>query len=166
MALDTGSRRSEKETGTWSATEVDRGCVFFHSSIFAALPESQVLGTKQRGSWGIVCHADAKQAMQKLDDSGWLLFADRSIEASAFGCDSKVMERAVDRALQEAEKRGVNALEVKEVTLHQDSGLDYASIFARGKTIRREGLLGPVDSSMRFASSPVEEDESLTVESY
>jgi hypothetical protein len=64
VALDTGSRRSEKETGTWSATEVDRGCVFFHSSIFAALPESQVLGTKQRGSWGIVCHADAKQAMQ------------------------------------------------------------------------------------------------------
>jgi hypothetical protein len=95
--------------------------------------------------------------MQKLDDSGWLLSGDRSIEASAFRCDSKVMERALDRALQEAEKRGVNALEVIGVTLHQDCGLDYVSIFARGKTIRRERLLGPVDSGMNFASSPVEE---------
>jgi hypothetical protein len=54
------------------------------------------------------------------------------------------MERALDRALQEAEKRGLNALEVRQVTLHQDSGLDYISIVARGRTIRRERLLGPV----------------------
>ena len=75
------------------------------------------------------------------------------------------MERALDRALREAEKRGVNALEVRVVTPHQDSGLDYVSIFARGKTIRKERVLGPVDSGLSFASSLVEEGENATVES-
>lgn len=166
MTLDTGSRGSEEKTGTWSATKVDRGCVFFHPSIFEALPESQVLGTNQRGSWEMVCHVDAKQTMQKLDDSGWLLSANRSIEASAFGCDSRVMERALDRALQEAEKQGVNALEIRGVTLHQDSGLDYISIIALGRTIRRERQPGPIDCGVSLASSLIEEDESLRVESY
>lgn len=63
-----------------------------------------------------MCHADAKQAMQKLD--GLVAFRGPIHRGKRVRSDSKVMERALDRALQEAEKRGVNALEVIEVTLH------------------------------------------------
>jgi hypothetical protein len=39
---------------------------------------------------------------QKITASGWLFSAGVLVEASAFGCDSKVVERAVNRALQKA----------------------------------------------------------------
>ena len=60
------------------------------------------------------------------------------IEASAFDCDSKVLERAVSRALQKAADDELDALEITRMTLQQNSGLDYVSIFARSRTIREE----------------------------
>jgi hypothetical protein len=78
------------------------------------------------------------------------------IEASAFGCDSKVLERAVNRALQKAADDELDALEITGVTLQQGSGLDYVSIFARARTVRREPIVTPLSYGADSTTSQIE----------
>jgi hypothetical protein len=92
----------------------------------------------------IRCNAlELEDAEQELVEAGWHFSADGLIEASAFGCDSKVLERAVSRALQKAADDELDALEITRMTLQQNSGLDYVSIFARSRTIRRNPYWTP-----------------------
>ena len=49
----------------------------------------------------------------------------------------------MNRALQKAADDELDALEITGVTLRQNSGLDYVSIFARARAVRREPILAP-----------------------
>jgi hypothetical protein len=118
-------------------SDVQPGTIFLHCSVFSELPNSVQLDAHPCGSWMMISNADTAEAEEKFIEEGWFFSAGAAIEASAFGCDSKVVERAVNRALQKAtdDERGV--LEITGVTLVQDSCLDYVSIFALARTIRR-----------------------------
>jgi len=115
-------------------SEVEPGTIFVKSSSFSTLSRSVRSEAKPFGSWILVSNVDREAAEQELVEAGTLVTADSLIEASAFGCDSTVLERAVNRALQKAADDELDALEITGVTLRQDSGLDYVSIFARART--------------------------------
>ena len=94
------------------------------------------------GSWMLVSNVE-REGRTGLVESGTLVSADALIKASAFGCDGTVLERAVNRALQKAADDELDGLEITGVTLRQNSGLDYVSIFARARAVRREPILAP-----------------------
>ena len=94
------------------------------------------------GSWMLVSNVE-REGRTGLVEAGTRVSADALIKASAFGCDGKVLERAVNRALQKAADDELDALEITGVTLRQNSGLDYVSIFARARAVRREPILAP-----------------------
>ena len=77
---------------------------------------------------------ESEAVEQELVGAGSLFSADAFIEASAFGCDSKVLDRAVNRALQKAADNELDVLEITGMTLQQNSELDYVSIFGRART--------------------------------
>ena len=95
------------------------------------------------GSWMMISNADAAEAEQKFIEAGWFFSAGAAIEASAFGCDSNVLQRAVNRALQKAADDEVGSLEITGVTVDQDSCLDYVSIFARARSDLQGTYTGP-----------------------
>ena len=92
-----------------------------------------------------------------------VLLCGHGIEASAFGCDSKVLERAVNRALQKAADAELDSLEITGVTVRQDSGLDYVSVFARATTIGRDLTPGPVGYGIDVAVPRIDDPETLAV---
>lgn len=151
----TGSNR-----GRWG---IKPGTVFVQSSAFAALTDSPRLEAKPHGSWFMVSNAELEEAEQKLAESGWYFSAGTDIEASAFGCDSKVLERAVNRALQKAADAELDSLEITGVTVRQDSGLDYASVLARATTIGRDLTPGPVGYGIDVAVPRIDDPETLAV---
>jgi len=79
-------------------------------------------------SWMMVSNVEREAVEQRSVAAGSLVSADAFVEASAFGCDGKVLERAINRALQKAADDELAALEITGVTLQQNSGLDYVSI--------------------------------------
>ena len=118
-------------------SDVEPGTIFIKSSLFATLSSSVRSEARPFGSWMLVSNVEREAVEQELVEAGTLVSADALIVASAFGCDSKVLERAVNRALQKAADDELDALEITGVTLRQNSGLDYVSIFARARTVRR-----------------------------
>jgi len=137
------------------------GTVFVKSSAFAALAESARLEAKPHGSWVMVRNAEPEEEEQKLASSGWHFSAGTDIEASAFGCDSKVLERAVNRAFQKATDAELDSLEITGVTVRQDSGLDYVSVLARATTIRRDLTPDPVRDGINSAVPRIDDQETL-----
>jgi hypothetical protein len=159
-AFGCSPRPKEIGGGRW---DVKSGTIFVQSSVFSELPNSAQLDAKPYGTWVMVSNAHLGEAEQKFTEGGWLLSAGAAIEASAFGCDSKVVERAVNRALQKAtdDERGV--LEITGVTLDQDSCLDYVSIFARARTIRTEPAPNPVGYEMNSTAPEIAGEKPLAV---
>jgi hypothetical protein len=79
---------------------VDRIC---RPSGLAHLPGSFKIEPTLNGTWVMVSNGEVEDDdEQKITASGWLFSAGVLVEASAFGCDSKVVERAVNQALQKA----------------------------------------------------------------
>ena len=103
----------------------------------------------------MISNADTAEAEEKFIEEGWFFSAGAAIEASAFGCDSKVVERAVNRALQKATDDECDVLEITGVTLVQDSCLDYVSIFALARTIRRGPPLDLVGTEVASTASEI-----------
>jgi len=124
-------------------SDVKPETVFIQAAVFSELPNSVRLDATPYGGWVMVSNAEFEEAEQELVEAGWHFSADGLIEASAFGCDSKVLERAVSRALQKAADDELDVLEITRMTLQQNSGLDYVSIFARSRTIRRNPYWTP-----------------------
>jgi hypothetical protein len=95
---------------------------------------------------------------QKITASGWLFSAGVLVEASAFGCDSKV-----NRALQKAADAELDSVEITGVTVRHDSGLDYASVLARVRTIQRDLTADPAERGIQSTTTQIEDQESLAV---
>lgn len=131
FTLSTGEPRGEKQ-------EIKEGTIFVRSSMVSELPSSIQLEATPHESWTMVSGAKPEEAGQKLIEAGWLHSLGGSIKESAFGCDSEVLERAVNRALQKAADNDLDCVEITGVTRHQDSGLDYVSLFARARILHRE----------------------------
>ena len=138
--------------GRW---DVRPGTIFLQSSALSELPNSAQLDAKPYGTWVMVSHAHIAEAEQKFTEGGWLLSAGSAIEASAFGCDSNVLQRAVNRALQKAADAGRTVLEITGVTLDQDACLDYVSIFACAKTMRRGPTSGLVANEVASTAAEI-----------
>ena len=134
---------------TWAG--VGKGTVFIRPSAFGDLPESMRLETAWDTPWRVAIDVAAAAIEQELAKSGWLLSSAVLIEASAFGCDSKVLDRAIRRVLEHVEGKNFDSVEIMEIRRHEDSGLDYVSILARARRIRKER---PSDTIGYGMSSP------------
>lgn len=159
-AVEDPSRTAGSNRGRW---DIKPGTVFVQSSAFAALADSARLEAKPHGSWVMVSNAKPEEAEQNLAESGWHFSGGTDIEASAFGCDSKVLERAVNRVLQKAADAELDSLEITGVTVRQDSGLDYASVLARATTIRRDLAPDPVGYGINSTVPRIADQETLAV---
>jgi hypothetical protein len=96
--------------------------------------------------WLLVPDRMAEKVKRRAGERSSALFPERPLEASAFGCDSRVLERAVSRALQKARDQALDLVEIMEIEAREDSALDYVSILARAVRI-------PVDSEANLAAS-------------
>jgi hypothetical protein len=127
----------EMDEASVGSAGVKNGAVFIQSSTFGELPESFGIEKEFDKSWLLITNA-AEEVEQEITESGCSLSAATSIEASAFGCDMKVLNRALNRVLEKAQANSLEFLEIVEISRHQDSGLEYVSILARARKIQRE----------------------------
>jgi len=135
---------------------VSQGTVFVRPAGLVEPPYSMRLETEFHGSWLVITNAVAGGVEQKFMDSGRSLSPGVAMEASAFGCDSRVLDRAVLRLLENAAARSLDSVEITELRRHQESGLDYVTVFALGRTILPELPPEPVDRSVGPAAWQLE----------
>ena len=135
---------------------VNEGTLFVGPAAVAELADSMGLDTEFHGSWLVITNAVAGGVEQKFMDSGRSWSPGIAMEASAFGCDSKVLDRAIGRLLENAAARSLDSVEITELRQHQDSGLDYVTILALGRTLVREVPSEPVDRSVGPAALQLE----------
>jgi hypothetical protein len=130
---------------------VNKGTVFVRPAVVTESAESMWLDTEFHGSWQLINSVAAGGVEQELMDAGRSFSPGVAMEASAFGCDSKVLERAVRRLLENATAHSLDSVEITELRRHQDSGLDYVTILALGRTrlqeLPSEGVGHPVSSN-------------------
>jgi hypothetical protein len=124
---------------------INRGTVFIRRGLLEEL-SGITLETEFFDSWLLVPDGMAEEVKRRARGPSRSLFSERPIEASAFGCDSGVLDRAVSRALQKARDQALDFVEIMEIEGREDSGLDYVSILARAVRI-------PVDSAANLAAS-------------
>jgi len=128
-----------------NAAMVMKGTILVRPTVFEKWLDTRGPEAKSDGSWLIVHHAAAHEVEEELLASGKLLFSGDSVDASAFGCDGRVFERAIDRAVRQAARAGFDHLEIVDIARREDSGLDYVSIRARAKEVREAPTWGFVD---------------------
>lgn len=144
-------RASSDETGPGvGEAYVGRGTVFVRPAVLAEPSDSLQLDTDFHGSWLVVTNGVAKEVDRDLIDS------ERSprnavVQASAFGCDSKVLDRAVCRLLESAAENGLDSIEITDLSRRQDSGLEYVSIVGRCATTHGGPALGLLGQGVRSA---------------
>jgi hypothetical protein len=86
----------------------------------------------------MAANADAEEIERELASLGRLFLpTDSVIEASAFGCDSSVLERALSRALQKAADQDITVVEIAGITVDQNSCLSDVSILARARDLHK-----------------------------
>jgi hypothetical protein len=130
---------------------VGRGTVFVRPAVLAEPTDSVQLDTDFHGPWLVVTNGLAKEVERGPIESDRSPSVNAVVQASAFGCDSKVLERAVRRLLESAAENGLDSIEITELSRRQDSGLEYVSIVARCSTTHGEPALGPVGQGVRPA---------------
>ena len=150
-----GGASEPAERGGSARSDVKPGAMFVRSSVFSELPSCVRSDAKPYGSWMMMSNIESEAVEQELVGAGRLFSADAFIEASAFGCDSKVLDRAVNRALQKAADDELDVLEITGMTLQQNSELDYVSIFGRARTVRREPVLDPLGYGVNSTTSEI-----------
>jgi hypothetical protein len=146
---------SEPAPGAVEA-HVGQGTVFVRPAAFVQPPDSMRLETEFHGTWLVITNAVAGGVKQEFMDSDRSLSAGVAVEASAFGCDSKVLDRAVRRLLENAAARSLDSVEITDLRRHQDSGLDYVTILAVGRTVLPELPSEPADRSVGPAAFQLE----------
>ena len=137
---------------TKERSTVKKGDVFIRSWVIDRMPRSAQLGETQYESWvdqsryefwWVAANADADEIEHELLPLGWLFFpTENVIEASAFGCDSSVLERALSRALQKAADQDITAVEIADITVEQDSCITYVSMLALPRELQEYAVLG------------------------
>ena len=142
----------KKQAGLDSAEAlVDKGTVFVRTGLFEELPSAVTPEPEFFSSWMVVPDGIAEEVTRRTVDSNCMLSSETQIEASAFGCDSKVLIRAVTRALEKAADQAFDFAEIMEIDRREDSGLDYVSILARAVRIQRDSAANLVESDMASA---------------
>jgi len=130
-------------------TNRQEGDVFIRSWMIERMPRSVHLAETQYKSWvdesryefWLAANADAKEIERELASLGWLFLPTESvIEASAFGCDSSVLERALSRALQKAADQDITVVEIADITVDRGSCLSDASILARARDLQKAAI--------------------------
>ena len=126
---------------------VKKGDVFIRSWMIDRMPRSAQLRQTQYESWvdqsryefwWVAANADADEIEHELLPLGWLFYlAENVIEASAFGSDSRVLERALSRALQKAADQDITAVEIADITVEQDSCMTYVSMLALPRELQK-----------------------------
>ena len=135
---------------------VGQGTVFVRPAAIVEPQYSMRLETEFHGTWLVMTNSVSGEVEQEFMDLGRSLSAGVAMEASAFGCDSRVLDRAVRRLLENAAARSLDSVEITELRRHQDSGLDYVTVFALGRTILPELPPQPVDRSVGPAALRLE----------
>ena len=129
---------------------VGRGTVFVRPDVLAEPSDSVQLDTDFHGPWLVVTNGMAKEGERELIESGRSPSAGTVVEASAFGCDSKVLDRAVRRLLERC-RNALDAVEITELTRRQDAGLEYISIRALGTTVEGQPVFEAVSQGASSA---------------
>ena len=122
---------------------VNKGTVFVRPAVVTESAECMWLDTGFHGAWLALDSGAAREVEQEFTDRGRSFSADVALEASAFGCDSKVLERAVRRLLENAAVNSLDSIEITELRRHEDSGLDYVTILGVGRKILPETASEP-----------------------
>ena len=130
---------------------VKKGDVFIRSWMIDRMPRSaQLEETRHESwvdesrydSWWVSTNADAEKIEHELMPLGWLFFPTKNvIEASAFGCDSSVLKRALGRVLQKAADQDITAVEIADITVEQDSCMTYVSMLALPRELQKCAVL-------------------------
>ena len=152
-------------------TNRQEGDVFIRSWMIERMPRSVQLAETQYKSWvdesryefWLAANADAKEIERELASLGWLFLPTESvIEASAFGCDSSVLERALSRALQKAADQDITVVEIADITVDRGSCLSDVSILARARDLQKAAIADRASVEVCLSSQEVQ-DESLAV---
>ena len=150
---------------------VKPGDVFIRSWMIERLPTSVQAEETQYESWvdesryefWMAANADAKEIERELASLGRIFLpADSVIEASAFGCDSSVIERALSRALQKAADQDITVVEIAGITVDQNSCLSDVSILARARDLQKSAIVDRASVEVCLSSQEVQ-DESVAV---
>jgi hypothetical protein len=94
-AVFRGTARPAEHGG--GPSRVEPGTMFVKSSLLSTLASYLRSDAKPYGDWMMLTTVEREAVEQELVEAGSLVCLDAFIEASAFGCDSKVLERAVNR---------------------------------------------------------------------
>lgn len=137
----------KKATEAWGAA-VNKGTVFVLPGAVRKLPNPVALESELLESWLLVPDDMAEEVKRGAQESSGLLPSEAPIEASAFGCDSNVIERAVRRTLEKAADQGFDLVEIIEMERREESGLDYVSILASALRIQGNSPSNLVESGV------------------
>jgi hypothetical protein len=138
-------RASTDQTGTGvGEVHFGKGTVFVRPAVLPEPSDLVQFHTDFNGPWLVLTNGVAKRVDRELLESGRSFSVTGVVEASAFGCDSKVLERAVRRLLESAAGNALDAVEITGLTRRQDTGLEYISIRALGTTVEEEPVFEAV----------------------
>ena len=155
---------------TKERSTVKKGDVFIRSWVIDRMPRSAQFGETKYESWvdgsryefwWVAANAVADQIEHELLPLGWLFFPTQNvIEASSFGCDSSVSERALNRALQKAADQDITAVEIADITVEQDSCMTYVSMLALPRELQKCAVLDSAGTGACFLTRELK-DSSL-----
>ncbi|HKV78746.1 MAG TPA: hypothetical protein VJP02_11420 [Candidatus Sulfotelmatobacter sp.] len=134
-----------------AGASVNKGTVFVLPGGVKKLPNNVALESELLESWLLVSDDMDEDVKRGARESTGLLPDEAPVEASAFGCDSNVVERAVRRVLKKAANQGFDLVEIIEIERREESGLDYVSILARPRRIQGDSASNLVESGVEAA---------------
>lgn len=151
---------------------VKKGDVFIRSWMIDRMPSAVQLEETQYeswvdesryDSWWVATNADADKIEHELVPLGWLFFPTKNvIEASAFGCDSSVSERALSRVLQKAADQDITAVEIADMTVEQNSCITYVSMLALPRELQEYAVLGSARMGACFLTRELKDSSLAT----
>jgi len=128
----------ETEPTTVQPGVIGPGSFLIQSWAVHGLPKSVLLETQILGHWQLVVNLSTREIEDQLAEAGWHCCAMApAIDASAFGCDDDVVNRALNR-LVEVTSEDSNAIEITGITTTQFLGLDYVSVSALARHVEKE----------------------------
>jgi hypothetical protein len=130
---------------------VNQGTVFVRHGLLQEL-SSMAPATEFLDSWWPVPDHLAAEVKRRAKESSRSLSLGTPIEADAFGCDSKVMDRAASRVLEKARDQAFDLVEIMEMERREESGVEYVSILSRAARIPADSRAILVESGVGSAA--------------
>ena len=130
---------------------VNHGTLFVRHGLRQDL-SSMAPATEFLDSWWLVPDDLAAEVKRRAKESSRSLSLGTPIEADAFGCDSKVVDRAASRVLEKARDQAFDLVEIMEMERREESGVEYVSILARAARIPADTRAILVESGVGSAA--------------